>query len=244
MTTSLTSQISSPVSQVPIPSYGLPISQLQSGRGICTLNHSKVGQLQFRTNPNEITWDYELITHTEQTYGGRVVQILGVKMDNLKVKVDCGQGGWAYAMYVVQFMRDLMVQQRGGEAATFTYTTRNWTLKCFAQDVPFHDSVQETVRELTLNFKIQEDISGVQTSASLDAALQALQDGIGFVANAFNNAGLVGTTDNGAGGGGPATALETTTNPILPTAATGPTDIGVPGLGNITNALGGLIPGA
>jgi hypothetical protein len=203
-----------------------------------------VGTLQFRTNPNAITWDYSLITHIEQTYGGRVVQILGVKMDNLVVNVDCGQGGWAYAMYVVQFMRDMMVQQRNGQSATFNYTTRGWQLKVFALNVPFHDAVEETIRELKLEFKIQEDISGVQTAASLSDALNALQDGIGWAVSGFNNfAAGAGSYPNNAAGGGAATALQSTSQPMLGTAASGPPNTGIPGIGNITNLLGGLIPG-
>lgn len=214
------------IPQFATPSLGLPPQQGQGGRGLCTLSFG--GQtLQFRTNPNEITWDYELITHVEETYGGRVVQILGVKMDNLKVKVDCGQGGLPYMMHVVQFMRDLMVTQRNGQPATFSYTTRNWKLKVFALNVPFHDSVTETVREMELSFKIQEDVSGTQTSASLSKALSVLQDGIGLLAQGFGvgdiNAGpaAVGAGINDASGGGLATSLFSTPTSTAATAATG-----------------------
>lgn len=239
------SQQSSPLGDYATPSYGLPTQQLQQIRGICTLQ-AEFGTLQFRTNPNEITWDYNLITHTEETYGGRVIQVLGAKMDNLVVKVDCGQGGWPYAMYVVQFMRDLMVTQRDGKPATLTYTTRNWQLKVFAQNVPYHDAVQETIRELTLNFKIQEDISGIQTSASISRALSMLVDGIGFTINDFNTF-IPGSPANSfvdpSTGGGPATLIQNSPTPNPATAATGPPATGIPATGNVTNFFSGLIPG-
>jgi hypothetical protein len=241
----MTGMLAAPIAQVTTPSLAPPAQQLSQARGTCTLNAPGVGVLTFRTNPNEITWDYNLITHVEETYGGRVIQILGTKIDNLTVKVDCGQGGWNYAMYVVNFMRDLMVQQRNGQPATFTYTTRSWNLNVFAANVPFHDSVQETVRELTLQFQIQEDISGIQTSASLDAALQGMQDGIGWIANSFNNASFTGGAFTGANntiaGAGGASALQTTTNAILPTAATGPTNVGIPGVSSVFTQLGSLL---
>jgi hypothetical protein len=241
----MTGLLTAPIAQVTTPSYSTPTTQLSQARGTCTLNAPGVGVLTFRTNPNEITWDYNLITHVEETYGGRVIQILGTKIDNLTVKVDCGQGGWNYAMYVVNFMRDMMVQQRNGQPATFTYTTRSWNLNVFAANVPFHDSVQETVRELTLQFKIQEDISGMQTSAALDAALSALQDGIGWAANSFNNAGAASafTGANNTITGGAASSLSNTTNAILPTAATGPTNVGIPGVSTIFTQLGSLLGG-
>lgn len=236
--TSLSSQQSSPLGGSQAPSLMLPPQQLQT-RGICQLTAPGLQPLTFRTNPNSITWDYSLITHVEQTYGGRVVQILGVKMDNLRVTVDCGQGGWDYAMFVVGWMRDLMVTQRNGQSATFKYTTRNWQLKVFALNVPFHDAVTETVRELTLDFKIQEDVSGVQSSASISDALQALQDGIGWVESLFNNfAAGSGTAPDNAAGGGPATSLQSTVAAQLPTALTGAPVTPIPGLAGLTGLLG------
>lgn len=226
-----------PISQYTAPSLQLPGQQLQTSRGLCQLTAPGLSPLTFRTNPNSITWDYSLITHVEQTYGGRVIQILGVKMDNLRVTVDCGAGGWQYAMYVVGWMRDLMVTQRNGQAATFKYTTRNWVLKVFALNVPFHDAVTETVRELTLDFKIQQDVSGVQSSQSISDALSALSDGIGWVESVFNNfAAGSGTAPNNAAGGGAATSLQSTFAATLPTAMTGPPAAPL-GLG----ALGGLL---
>ncbi len=223
------------------PSLTLPAQQFQGSRGICTLSMPGAQTLTFRTNPNSITWDYELITHIEQTYGGRVVQILGTKMDNLAVTVDCGQGGWPYAMYVVQYMRDMMVTQRNGKPATFTYTTRGWQLKVFALNVPYHDAVQETIRELTLNFKIEQDVSGIQTAASIGEALSALTQGVGFFANQFNStAAAYGTDPNAANGGGGATALQSTLSATLPTAMTGPTNLGIPGGSSVSNLLGGF----
>ena len=242
----MTGLISSPVGQVATPSLGLPPQQGQNSRGVCTLSFGSQ-TLQFRTNPNEITWDYQLITHVEETYGGRVIQILGCKMDNLKVKVDCGQGGLPYLMYVVQFMRDLMVTQRNGQPATFTYTTRNWKLKVFALDVPFHDSVTETVRELELSFKIQEDVAGTQTSASIASALSVLQDGIGLIAPLFGsgdiNAATVGAGLNNASGGGLSQNLLSTPTSVAATAAQGPPNLGIPGFSDALSFLGFSIPG-
>lgn len=236
-------------STIPDPSLGLPPQQYQTSRGICTLDAPGVGTLQFRTNPNEITWDYELITHIEQTYGGRVVQILGTKMDNLTVKVDCGQGGWPYAMYIVQFMRDLMVTQRNGVPATFRYTTRGWQLAVFALNIPFHDEVNATIREMTLNFKIQQDISGLQTASNIAQALATLVEGIGFTPNQYNTNGLdpnsfIGTDNpNPAVGGGGATTLESSLPIVAATAATGPIAAGIPGLDSVTSLFGGFLGG-
>ncbi|QDH91754.1 hypothetical protein SEA_PHRAPPUCCINO_79 [Mycobacterium phage Phrappuccino] len=142
--------------------------------------------LRFRTNPNSIWWNYKLITAVENTYGGRVVQILGARIEDLVVQVDIGRGGWPYMMQVVNFMRDMINDQRKGDPGTFTYTTRNWRLKVFALSVPFQDTLTATTREIELRFKVQEDVSGVQTSAALSDALARLQDGVGFKKSKYN----------------------------------------------------------
>lgn len=240
----MTGMISSPMPTVGIPSLVLPTSQLNQQRGLCTLSFGG-NTLNFRTNPNEITWDYELITKVEQTYGGRVIQILGVKMDNLVVKVDCGQGGWPYAMQVVQFMRDLMVTQRDGKPATFTYTTRNWNLKVFAKSIPFSDSMTETIRELELTFNVQEDVAGTNISKSISDFLTRLQAGMGWAVSGFNNlnyASGTGTAPNDAENpNNPLAATPTTVNPQAMTgSSTGSIKDGSLGLVGGLNLLGGL----
>lgn len=221
------------------PSLSAPTSQYQNVRGVCTLYAPGVGTLQFRTNPNSISWDYELITNVQQTYGGRVIQILGARIDNLEVKVDCGQGGQPYAAYVAQFMRDMMMTQRNGIAGQFLYTTRNWNLQVYALNVPFHDSVEETVRELTLQFKVQQDVSKVAIAdQSIANLLTLLQQGLGFLSSeAFSNP-IAGSNPNNAGQTNLAGIL--TGSPVVTpaTAATAPVNTGIPGFGDIIDFSG------
>lgn len=153
-------------------------------RGIASL-YFKGKTLRFRTNPNEIWWSYSLNTHVEQTYGGRVVQILGTKIEDLVIKIDCGRGGWTYLNQVVDFLREMMMEQRknGGTTGTFAYTTRNWRLKVYALSVPFQDAVTATTRELEIRFKVAEDVTGQISQVSLQTELARLRDGIGFDRN-------------------------------------------------------------
>lgn len=157
----------------------------QKFRGIATLSHGNKS-LTFRTNPNSVMWSYKLNTAVENTYGGRVVQILSTAMEDLKVVIECGLGGWNYAMKVAQFMRDMMIDQRGGEPGKFIYTTRGWDLDVYAVSIPFQDRVTETTREISLSFKIQEDVSGTLTKQTIRAELAKIKKGIGFSHNQFN----------------------------------------------------------
>ena len=156
-------------------------------RGVASLRF-KGRTLRFRTNPNEMWWSYRLNTNVEETYGGRVVQMLSVRIEDLLVKVDCGRGGWRYFMHIVDFLRYMMVEQRknGGQTGTFEYTTRRWKMEVYALTIPFQDNVTATVRELELRFKIQEDISGLMSQLTLSAELLRLQEGIGWRKTEYN----------------------------------------------------------
>lgn len=165
-------------------------------RGIASL-YFNGETLRFRTNPNEIWWSYTLNTHVEQTYGGRVVQILGTKIEDLIVKIDCGNGGWPYLTKVVDFLRKMMIEQRkdGGKTAVFSYTTRGWRMKVYALSVPFQDQVTATTRELELRFKVVEDLTGQMTQAALSQELARLQDGMGFRKTKYNYPQLNGASE-------------------------------------------------
>lgn len=144
--------------------------------GLCTLTFQDT-VFRFRTNPNEIWWSYELLTNIDETFGGRVMQILGTRLGDLTVTVECGGGGIDYLMQVVLMLRNIMSDQRNGNTARFTYTTRNWNLNVYAMSIPFQDQFDATVREIPLNFKIQEDVNGILSQVTLDAHLAMLNDG-------------------------------------------------------------------
>lgn len=157
----------------------------QRYRGVASLTHG-TKRLVFRTNPNSVMWSYKLNTAVENTYGGRVIQVLSTAMEDLKIVIECGLGGWNYAMTVAEFMRNMLVDQRDGKPGFFEYTTRNYRLKVFAVSIPFQDRITETTREIELNFKIQEDLSGDMTRQTIATELSKLQEGIGFSHNQFN----------------------------------------------------------
>jgi hypothetical protein len=156
-------------------------------KGIASLYHPEVGTLRFRSNPNEFNWSYTLNKRVDQTYGGRVIQLLGTRIDDFTFKADSGAGRWEYSNKVARFMRDVMIRQRGGKPATFEYTTRGWKFNAFIVSVPFADAVEEVLREFEISMKVQEDVSGVMSKNTLSAELRRLQDGIAFRRSKYND---------------------------------------------------------
>lgn len=160
-------------------------------RGIASISH-RGRTFRFRTNPNEFNWDYTLNKRIDQTYGGRVVQLLGTKIDNFSLKADAGGGRWDYVNRMAKFLRDVMVDQRDGDPATFEYTTRGWKLHCYLVSIPFNDAVGEVLREFEIQMKVQEDVSRLMSKNSMSIELRRLQDGIGFRRSKYNDPHLTG----------------------------------------------------
>ncbi len=156
-------------------------------KGIASLSHPEVGILRFRSNPKEFNWSYTLTKRIDQTYGGRVIQLLGTRIEDFSFKADCGAGRWDYMNKVAMFMRDIMIRQRGGKPATFEYTTRGWKFNAYVVSIPFADAVEEVLREFEVGLRVQEDVSGLMSKNTLGAELRRLQDGIGFRRSKYND---------------------------------------------------------
>ena len=169
------------------PQKSAPIITSTGERGIASLYHPEVGTLRFRSNPKEFNWSYTLNKRIDQTYGGRVIQLLGTRIDDFTFTADCGSGRWAYMNKVAKFMRDVMISQRGGVPATFEYTTRGWKFNAYVVSIPFADAVEEVLREFEITLKVQEDVSGIMSRNTLVAELRRLQDGIAFRRSRYND---------------------------------------------------------
>lgn len=164
------------------------VAPLASGeKGIASLYHPQVGPLRFRSNPKEFNWTYTLNKRVDQTYGGRVIQLLGTRIDDFTFTADCGSGRWGYMNKVAKYMRDVMIAQRGGVPATFEYTTRGWKFNAYIVSVPFADAVEEVLREFEVTLKVQEDVSGLMSRNTLSAELARLKDGVAFRRSRYND---------------------------------------------------------
>jgi hypothetical protein len=169
-----------------------PTADLDDGeRGITSLYHPDVGTFRFRSNPKDFNWSYTLNKRVDQTYGGRVIQLLGTSIDDFSFTADCGSvgkdGGWPYMNRAAKFLSRVMIEQRKGVPATFEYTTRGWNFRAFIVSIPFADAVEEVLREFTVSMKVQEDVSGVMSQNTLQAELNRLKDGMGFQRSKYND---------------------------------------------------------
>lgn len=162
-----------------------------------------------RTNPNYISYSYNLRTQTYPTYGGRVVQILGVNYGSLQIEIESGSskvvngqaGAYAYFRSVIQWFKETSLWQRNTKKPIrFTYPERNYVLDVFLKTIAIADDLQNVLRPLQIEFEIEDDFTGLLTGDIVDSELNYFQDGIGYEDNPFNdpekNIDNTGTSDN------------------------------------------------
>lgn len=206
-------------------------------RGLASITHGG-RTFRFRTNPNDFDWTYTINKRIDQTYGGRVVQLLGTKIDDFTLTAEAGNGGWPYIQKMAYFMRDIMVDQRNGVPAIFEYTTRGWRLNCYIVSVPFQDEIQAVAREFEIQMKVQEDVTGLLSRGTLRAELARLQNGVEFTRNQYNDP-LLGQQVSDQEDGIAAQALANTMNAIKEA-----TDVlGYASDNWLPNGVGGSFPG-
>jgi len=149
-----------------------------------------------RTNPNYISYSYNLRTQTYSTYGGKVVQILGVNYGTLQIEIESGSpktvndqaGAYAYFRDVIKWFKETSLWQRNTkQPIRFTYPVRNYVLDVFLKGIAIADDLQNVLRPLQLQMEIEDDFTGLLTGDIIDNELNYFQDGIGYEGNPYND---------------------------------------------------------
>jgi hypothetical protein len=100
----------------------------------------------FRIDPENIDWNYQIITNVIETVGGRVVQVIGAYLNNLTISGSFGQDhstrqgeSWrqaeAFLKLITAMMeyqsRDSNQQDKMSPPAVFSYPPRGWRFQCY-----------------------------------------------------------------------------------------------------------------
>jgi hypothetical protein len=112
----------------------------------------KIGSLQIDTGLDECSWAYNLNTAVYPTYGGEVVQILSVFIDDVTISGTVSTYSQAEAIYsyFANYMQ-LATQGFGGGTrfvatpVTFVYPARNWNFQIFPKTAPGFTYTFDTV---------------------------------------------------------------------------------------------------
>ena len=193
--------------------------------GVATITAHRVFAL--RVDPEAITFNYNLITHTESTYGGKVIQILSTNVQGLSLPVMAGAGGREYLAQVVTFFKEMMFWQRDTkQLAYFDYPPRKYHLSVWADSLQIQDALTNVTFPFTMSFKVnnKQDL-GVVKSSIVDAEMKKIADGIGYTKNEYNDPSKStnnsdATSETGEAGQPGSGGNSTTTNPTTPGATT------------------------
>lgn len=143
---------------------------------------------RLRIDPEEIQWVYSLNTRTDNTYGGKVIQILSVSINEMSLPIMGGSGGRDYLKSVATFFRDGMLWQRDtGNTAIFTYSPRGYNLNVYFSNLKIEDKLENVSFPFTLVFKVQEDLAGAVKQQIIMQEIANLQAGIGYTSDQFND---------------------------------------------------------
>lgn len=179
-------------------------------------------------NPYTAQWSYQEVVNSEDTIGGRVVQLLSVNVQGLQVTSVAGSR--ENLQKVATGLQQIMEYHvRTSQPAHFKVPSRGWDFKVYISAMPQVGwEVASTTYPYELQLSVQEDISGVQTHKIQLAALQRLSQGIGYnpnvhggasaafaqevksVLGATNGPGGTGSNTNDGGGATSGTSFSTT----------------------------------
>jgi hypothetical protein len=119
--------------------------------GTATLGYPGGPSIAFRLDPEMIDWTWQVLTNVVDTIGGRVIQVLGARLDDLTVQGSLGQdhsnpaGGqsWQQAEAFVTAITSIMEAQsadanqqaRMHPPAVFSYPPRGWRFNVYVKSL-------------------------------------------------------------------------------------------------------------
>lgn len=117
--------------------------------GTATLGYPGGPAVAFRIDPDLISWHWEVLTNVIETIGGRVIQVLGARLDDLTVQGSFGQdhadrsGGqsWQLAENFLTVITRIMEAQaadsnqqgRMHPPAVFNYPAKGWRFSVYVK---------------------------------------------------------------------------------------------------------------
>lgn len=166
--------------------------------GVASLGFSDGPSVRFRIDPSDIQWDFRIETAVFETVGGRVVQVVGATLGDLKViggfgenhaaKGDAG-ASWRLADGFAKRIKEMMQHQSRGSTRTakalqtpaiFSYPPMGWkfAVTIMSLDDPEGGSVNfstgKFAHEYMLTLFVQRDLS--TTTSNLGSGRSSISE--------------------------------------------------------------------
>ena len=141
--------------------------------------HPDVGQFDFRVDPNSCKWSYNIRTHEDETYGGKVIQILGIDIGLMQIVGEFGDGGFPEQERMVVYVRNCMTALKK-QHTRFVFPFKGWDMQGWFTGYPKYYLDRTTVSPaFTVPFFVAVE-NGALTKIAMNEALKKVQIGIGW----------------------------------------------------------------
>jgi hypothetical protein len=90
-----------------------------------------LGDIHFRLAPESVSWAFSVKTKVTNTLGGKVIQVYGTSIDDMRISGSFGVGGWQAQDRFIDQVRALAEKQRGNAQVShrFLFPLRGWDFK-------------------------------------------------------------------------------------------------------------------
>lgn len=95
---------------------------------------AQLGDWTFQLAPQSVEWDFSVKTSVQRTVGGKVVQVLGVNLGDLRMVGKFGSGGLVEQRRFVEWFHEQAKQQADGiafEPLRFLFPHREWDMQVY-----------------------------------------------------------------------------------------------------------------
>lgn len=143
--------------------------------------NSPIASHKFAFNPDEVKWKLSNNTVSRDTIGGRVVQLLSSKVEQMTVIGRAGSRGELQNL-AINLKKIMEYQVKTQYPVNFKVPSRKWNFKVYVQNVSslgWDFATTSYPYELTL--LVQEDLTGLSKKTVEREALERLREGIGYV---------------------------------------------------------------
>lgn len=195
--------------------------------GTATLGYPGGPSIAFRIDPDLITWNWQVLTNVIETIGGRVIQVLGARLDDFTVQGSLGQDhragpasgqSWVMAERFVTTVTQIMEAQSADSnqqgkmhpPAVFNYPPKGWRFGCYVKGLTDPDGGTSVVlkngkanQRYVLSLFVVQDASAslVQAGTTNGVFSQKAYDAVSaFMARISDGVGWHFTKYNGQAG--------------------------------------------
>lgn len=158
---------------------------------------ASIGDWEFRVNPEEVSWNFNVRTSATSTIGGKVIQVLGVDVSDMTVTGSFGKGGrveqqqfldWAIARTKSQTEQDKAIVR-------FRLPDKGWDfgvkIKSLTESSSRRSVDLQTTNinpSFTLTLHVEDDLQNITElkRAAQAAYVAELSQGVGWKRTEYN----------------------------------------------------------